>query len=61
MINLNKDTEAILQGQRDQKIAEARHRQINKTIITKFGIKFSRVLLISNIIMEEQQTWNAGN
>ena len=61
MINLNKDTEAILQSQRDQKIAQARHRWRNKTIIKKFGIKFSRVLLISNIIMEEQQTWNAGN
>ena len=39
MINLNKNTEAILQSKRYQKIAKERQRSINKTIITKFWYK----------------------
>ena len=56
MINLNKNTEAILQSQRDQKIAKERHLQRNKTIIKKSGIGSSRILLISNMLMEEERT-----
>ena len=60
MINLNKNTEAILQSQRDQKIAKERHLQRNKTIIKKSGIGSSRILLISNMLMEEERTWHVG-
>ena len=39
MINLNKNMEAILQSQKDQKKVKERHRQRNDTIVTKFGIR----------------------
>ena len=51
MINLNKNMEAILQSQRDQKIAKEGHHRRNKTIITKFGIRSSRISLIYNTLM----------
>ena len=60
MINLNKNTEAILQSQRDQKIAKERHRRINENIIIEFGIRSSRISLISNMLMEEEWTQIAG-
>ena len=60
MINLNKNTEAILQIQRYQKIAKESYSQRNETIITEFGIISLRILLLSNIPMEEERTWNAG-
>ena len=56
MINLNNNTEAILQNQRDQKISKEMHHQRNNTIITKFGIKSLRISLISNMLMEEERT-----
>ena len=55
MINLNKNTVAILKIQRDQNISKERYRQINKTIIKKFGIISSRISLISNMSMEEER------
>ena len=39
MINLNKNTEAILQSKRYQKIAKERHNLRNRIIITKFWYK----------------------
>ena len=39
MINLNENTEAVLQSQRNEKIAKEKNCRINKTIITKFSIK----------------------
>ena len=51
MINLNKTMEAVLQSQRYQKIVNKSHRQINETIIIKFGMRSSRILLISNMLM----------
>ena len=54
MINLKIYIEAILQSQRDQKISKERHRQRNETTITKFGIRSLRILLISNMLMEEE-------
>ena len=60
MINMNKNTEAILQSHRYQNIAKERHSQINKTMITNFGIRSSRIFLISNMLMEEERTWNSG-
>ena len=60
MINMKKYMEAILKSQRYQKIAKERHRRINKTIITNFDPIILRILLISNMIMEEERTRNAG-
>ena len=59
MINLNKNTEAIF-SERHQNTEKERYCQKYKTIITKFGILSSRVLLISNILMEEERKRNAG-
>ena len=56
MINLNKNTEAILQIQRYQKIAKESYSQRNETIITEFGIISLRILLLSNIPTEEERT-----
>ena len=38
MINLSKNTEAILKRQRHQNVAKESYCQRNNTIITKFGI-----------------------
>ena len=56
MINLKKNTEAILKSQRYQKIAKKRRHQRNKTTITKFVIRSSRISLIYNMLMEEEHT-----
>ena len=48
MINLNKNTEAISQSQRDQNIAKEMYSQRNRNIITRFGIKSLRITLVSN-------------
>ena len=48
MMNL-KNTEAILQSQIYPKIGKERRRRRIKTIITKFGIRSSGILLISTI------------
>ena len=60
MINMNKNTEVILQIQRDQKITKERHCLRNKTIITKFCIRSSRISLISNMLMVGERTYNVG-
>ena len=56
MINMNQNTEAILQSQIDQKIVKERQLGRNDTIITKFGIRSLRISLISNILVEEERT-----
>ena len=43
MINMNKNTEAILLIKREQKIAKERHCLISKTITTNFTIRISRI------------------
>ena len=50
--------EAVLQSEREKKIANQSHCRRNKTIIKKFGIISSRISLISKMLMEEEQTWN---
>ena len=57
---MNRNTEEILQSQRDQSIAKERHHQRNKTTIKTFGIISLRILLIYNILMEEERMLNAG-
>ena len=51
--------ESILKIQRDQNIAKERQCWRNKTIIKVFGIRISRIILISSMLMEEERIWNA--
>ena len=55
MINLNKNTVAIFQSQRDQTIAKERHCRRNEIILTKFYKKFEHIVNLQ-IIMEEERT-----